>query len=123
VSAETLRHWLHDLGWAWNRAKVAAKDEDPQGVEKFARIRLTFEQMRAGTALFFAAEVDSNLLPKVGYQWMLQGEQVEVRTPGTNEKRYQIENWDRMVPIVTPYLLSCPSRAHGAEWRAPEHRS
>ena len=34
VSAETLRHWLHGLGWEWKRAKVAAKDDDPQRVEK-----------------------------------------------------------------------------------------
>ena len=29
VSAETMRHWLHELGWEWKRAKVAAKDDDP----------------------------------------------------------------------------------------------
>jgi transposase len=33
VSAETLRHWLHELGWEWKRAKVAAKDDDPARVE------------------------------------------------------------------------------------------
>ena len=88
VSAETMRHWLHELGWEWKRAKVAAKDDDPQRVEKLARIRLAFEQLRAGAALFFADELDIHLLPKVGYQWMPRGEQVEVRTPGTNEKRY-----------------------------------
>jgi hypothetical protein len=87
VSAETMRHWLHELGWAWKRAKVAAKDDDPQRVEKLARIRLAFEQLRAGAALFFADELDINLLPKVGSQWMPKGEQVEVLTPGTNEKR------------------------------------
>jgi hypothetical protein len=32
--------------------------------------------------------LDIHLLPKVGYQWMPKGDQVEVRTPGTNEKRY-----------------------------------
>ena len=60
----------------------------PQRVEKLARIRLAFEQLRAGVALFFADELDISLLPKVGYQWMPKGEQVEVMTPGTNEKRY-----------------------------------
>ena len=88
VSAETMRHWLHELGWEWKRAKVAAKDEDPERVTKLARIRLAFEQLRAGTVLFFADELDINLLPKVGYQWMPKGEQVAVMTPGTNEKRY-----------------------------------
>ena len=48
VSAEAMRHCLHELGWAWKRAKVAAKDDDPDRVEKLARIRLAFEQLRAG---------------------------------------------------------------------------
>jgi transposase len=88
VSAETLRSWLQELGWEWKRAKLRAKDDDPQRVEKLARIRVAFEQLRAGAALFFADELDINLLPKVGYPWMPKGEQVEVLTPGTNEKRY-----------------------------------
>jgi transposase len=88
ISTETMRQWLHELGWEWKRAKVVAKDDDPERVTKLARIRLAFEQLRAGVALFFADELDINLLPKVGYQWMRKGEQVEVLTPGTNEKRY-----------------------------------
>jgi len=88
VSAETVRRWLHALDWEWKRAKLVAKDDDPQRVEKLARIRYAFEQVRAGAALFFADELDLSLLPKVGYQWMPKGAQVEVMTPGTNEKRY-----------------------------------
>jgi transposase len=88
VSAETVRRWLHALDWEWKRAKLVAKDHDPQRVEKLARLRLAFEQLRAGAALFFADELDISLLPKVGYQWMPKGTQVEVMTPGTNEKRY-----------------------------------
>jgi len=88
VSAETMRRWLHELGWVWKRAKLAAKDDDPRRVEKLARIRFVFEHLQPKAALFFADELDIHLLPKVGYQWMPKGEQVEVPTPGTNEKRY-----------------------------------
>jgi transposase len=88
VSAETVRRWLHELDWVWKRAKLSAKDDDPQRVEKLARIRVAFEQMQAGVVLFFADELDISLLPKVGYQWMPKGTQVEIMTPGTNEKRY-----------------------------------
>ena len=102
VSAETLRHWLHELGWEWKRAKVAAKDDDPERVEKLARIRLAFEQLRAGVALFFADELDISLLPKVGYQWMPKAEQVEVMTPGTNEKRYLAGALDLTTGTITP---------------------
>jgi transposase len=101
VSAETMRHWLHELGWEWKRAKVAAKDDDPERVEKLARIRVAFEQLRAGVALFFADELDISLLPKVGYQWMPKGEQVEVMTPGTNEKRYLAGALDLTTGTIT----------------------
>jgi transposase len=96
-----MRHWLHELGWEWKRAKVAAKDDDPHRVEKLARIRLAFEQLRAGAALFFADELDISLLPKIGYQWMPKGEQVEVMTPGTNEKRYLAGALDLITGILT----------------------
>ena len=102
VSTETMRHWLHELGWAWKRVKVTAKDDDPQRVEKLARIRLAFEQLRAGAALFFADELDINLLPKVGYQWMPKGQQVEVMTPGTNEKRYLAGALNLSPGAITP---------------------
>jgi transposase len=88
VSAETVRRWIQALGGEWQRAKLVAKDDDPQRVVKLARIRLACEQLRAGAALFFAHELDISLLPKVGYQWTPKGTQVAVRTPGTNEKRY-----------------------------------
>jgi len=103
VSAETVRRWLHELGWEWKRAKLRAKDDDPERVEKLARIRVAFEQLRAGAALFFADELDINLLPKVGYQWMPKGEQVEVLTPGTNEKRYLAGALD----IATGKITQC----------------
>ena len=81
VSAETVRRALHELGWVWKRAKLAAKDDDPQRVAKLARIRYTWEYLPAQAALFFADELDISLLPKVGYQWMPKGEQLEVLTP------------------------------------------
>jgi DDE superfamily endonuclease len=74
VSGETVRRWLHEGGWEWKRAKL-----------------------RASVALFLAGELDINLLPKVGYQWMPKGKQVEVLTPGPNEKRY----WAGAVDIAT----------------------
>jgi putative transposase len=88
VSAETMRRWVHEVGWVWKRAKLVAKDDDPQRVERLARIRCVYEQLRLGEALVFADELDIHLLPKVGYAWMPRGTQVEVMTPGTNEKHY-----------------------------------
>jgi transposase len=37
---------------------------------------------------FYEDEVDIHLNPKVGLDWMVEGQQKEVLTPGKNEKRY-----------------------------------
>jgi transposase len=94
VSAETVRRWLHSLGWCWKRTKLAAKDNDPERAPKLARIRWVAETLRPRQALLFADELDIQLLPKSGYQWMPKGTQAEVRTPGKNEKSYLAGAWD-----------------------------
>ena len=88
VSAETMRRWVHEVGWVWKRAKLVAKDDDPHRVERLARIRFVYEQLRRCETIGFADELDIHLLPKVGYAWTPQGTQVEVMTPGTNAKHY-----------------------------------
>jgi putative transposase len=88
VSAWTVRRWLHELGWVWKRAKLVAKDDDPQRVERLAWIRLHREQLQAHEVMVFADELDIHLLPKVGAAWMPQGTQEEIMTPGKNEKHY-----------------------------------
>src|SRR3712207_9256039 len=60
----------------------------PQRVERLARIRFVYEQLRLWETLVFADELDIHLLPKVGYAWMPKGTQMAVMTPGTNEKYY-----------------------------------
>jgi putative transposase len=88
VSAETMRRWLHEVGWVWKRAKLVAKDDDPHRIGRLGSIRYRVEQLRRCEALVFADELDIHLLPKVGCTWMPKGSQVEVMTPGQNEKHY-----------------------------------
>ena len=88
VSAETMRRWVHEVGWVWKRAKLVAKDDDPQRVDRLARIRYVFEHLKLCEAMVFADELDIHLLPKVGCAWMPKGTQVEVMTPGQNQKHY-----------------------------------
>ena len=83
-----MRRWLHEIGWVWKRAKLVAKDDDPQRVHRLAHIRYVFEQLKVCEALVFADELDIHLLPKVGCAWMPKGSQVEVMTPGQNQKYY-----------------------------------
>ena len=103
VSAETVRRWLHEIGWVWKRAKLIAKDDDANRVSKLAKIRFTLENLGWRTALLFADELDIDLLPKVGYQWMAQGTQLEVMTPGKNRKRYLAGALD----ILTGNIIHC----------------
>jgi hypothetical protein len=102
VSGETRRRGLQELGWVWKRAQLRAKDDDPQRVEKLARRRDAWEQRRAGVALFFADALDISLLAKVGSQGMPTGEQVEVLTPGTNEKRHVAGALNLTTGLMTP---------------------
>jgi transposase len=88
VSVWTVRRWLHEMGWVWKRAKLVAKDNAPQRVERLARIRWHAEHLQAHEVLVFADELDIHLLPKVGAAWMPKGSQEEVMTPGKNEKHY-----------------------------------
>jgi transposase len=88
VSAETVRRGLPALDWVWKRAKLVAKDSDPERACKRARIRSIQERLGAREALLFADELDRHLLPKVGSPWMPRATPVEVMTPGKNERRY-----------------------------------
>jgi len=88
VSRETIRRWLHEVGYVWKRARPVARDDDPERVVKLARIRALVEGLLPTDALFFADELDIHLLAKIGSEWMEKGTQVEVMTPGTNRKHY-----------------------------------
>jgi transposase len=82
VSASTLRRWLHRLGWVWKRAQLVARDDDP------GRSRSWLHPCtRPETTVCWLPTNSIYLLPKVGYQWMPQGETVKLVT-GRNQKRY-----------------------------------
>jgi hypothetical protein len=83
-----------------------AKDDAPQRVTKLARMRYTFEELRAGMVLFFADELDIALLPKVGYPWRPKGTQVEGLTPRINEKRYLAGALDSATGTTQPRVWS-----------------
>jgi Winged helix-turn helix len=82
VSAWTVRRWLHEMDWVWTRAKLVAKDDDPQRVERLARMRLHAEPWQAHEVMVCADALDIPLWPKVGAAWMPKGSQLEVMTPG-----------------------------------------
>jgi putative transposase len=103
VSVETMRRWLHEMGWVWKRAKLVAKDNDPKRLERLASIRYQAETLQDHEVMVFADELDIHLLPKVGAAWMPKGSQEEVMTPGKNEKHYLAG----ALNLATGKLLHC----------------
>jgi putative transposase len=88
VGRETVRLWLRDAGLVWRRPRPVIRPKDPDRQRKLWALRALLHGLPANETAVFMDEVDVNLNPKVGCQWMTRGEQAAVETPGSNEKRY-----------------------------------
>jgi len=88
VGRETVRLWLHHAGLVWRRPRPVIRPKDPDREAKLRTLRALLYGLPADETAVFMDEVDVNLNPKVGCQWMKRGEQAEVETPGTNDRRY-----------------------------------
>jgi transposase len=88
VGRETVRQWLRSAGLVWRRPRPTIRPKDPDRGRKLAALRALLQDLPGDETAVFMDEVDVNLNPKVGCQWMKRGEQAVVGTPGTNEKRY-----------------------------------
>lgn len=51
-------------------------------------IRQLLANLRRGEVAVYEDEVDIHLNPKIGWDWMVRGQQKELMTPGQNVKRY-----------------------------------
>jgi transposase len=67
------------VGCPWNRARRTRR------LRKLERL---IEELPKGEVVVYADEVDIDLNPKIGPDYMLQGTQKMVLTPGKNQKRY-----------------------------------
>jgi len=88
VGRETVRLWIRAAGLVWRRPRPTIRPKDPDREAKLQVLRTRLRTLPADETAVFMDEVDVNLNPKVGCQWMLRGEQAVVETPGTNVKRY-----------------------------------
>lgn len=88
VGRETVRRWLRTAGLVWRRPRPTIRPKDPDREGKLNALRALLKRLPADETAVFMDEVDVNLNPKVGCQWMRRGAQAAVETPGTNEKRY-----------------------------------
>jgi transposase len=88
VSAETIRRGLHRAGFVWRRPRPVLGPTDPAYDQKIRHLSDLMEHMPDDETVVFEDEVDIHLNPKIGSCWMPRGQQAEVVTPGTNEKRH-----------------------------------
>jgi transposase len=88
VSRETVRRHLHRAGLAWRRPRPVLRRVDPDRAAVLAGLRRLLRELPDDETAVFQDEVDVNLNPKIGCMWMRRGRQVEVVTPGDNERSY-----------------------------------
>ena len=67
------------VGCPWKKARR---------MRRLRHIRRLIGHLPAGHVAVYVDEVDIHLNPKIGADWMLEGVQKTVLTPGKNEKRY-----------------------------------
>jgi len=87
VSPETVRRWPRRAGLVWRRPRPVPRPRDPQRESKLNALRQLLRGLPEGETAVFMDEVEVNTNPKIGSMWMLEGQQAQVETPGTNEKR------------------------------------
>ncbi|OWK38932.1 helix-turn-helix domain-containing protein [Fimbriiglobus ruber] len=88
VGRETVRRWLREADLVWRRPRPSIRPKDPDREKKLRVLRALLNGLPADETAVFLDEVDVNRNPKIGCQWMTQGQQAAVETPGNNEKRY-----------------------------------
>jgi transposase len=111
LSAETVRRGLQRMGFAWRRPRPVVGPRDPEYATKLQRIQRLIAHLPSDETVVFQDEVDVHLNPKIGSQWMVRGEQAEVVTPGTNQKRHLAGSLHWRTGRL---LLSAPGRRRNA---------
>lgn len=84
----TLHRYLKQAGIVWRRAAPTLKIKDPHYEEKRLVIEQALAQARTDHPVFYQDEVDIDLNPKIGADWMPKGQQKRIVTPGQNQKHY-----------------------------------
>jgi transposase len=90
VSVATMSRLLKRLGVRLGRPKPTVGCPWPKSrrMRRLAWIRRLIRSLGPDEVAVYEDKVDIHLNPKIGPDWMLRGQQKEVRTPGQNQKRY-----------------------------------
>jgi putative transposase len=101
VHPVTVQRYLKRLGWRWRRPRHRIASPDPRYTPKRRYLRKLERRARRGEIwLYYADEVDIDLLPTLSGRWMRVGQQHSVDTPGKNHKTYGFG----AVNVVTGWL-------------------
>lgn len=84
----TLHRYLRQADMVWRRAAPTLKIKDPHYEEKRLVIDQELAQEQTAHPVFYQDEVDIDLNPKIGADWMPKGQQKRIATPGQNQKHY-----------------------------------
>ncbi|EDM2884859.1 TPA: IS630 family transposase [Salmonella enterica subsp. enterica serovar Typhimurium] len=84
----TLHRYLRQADMVWRRAAPTLKIKDPHYEEKRLVIDQALAQEQTAHPVFYQDEVDIDLNPKIGADWMPKGQQKRIATPGQNQKYY-----------------------------------
>jgi putative transposase len=88
VSPETVRRWLHWGDMVYRRPRPTVGPRDEQREAKLERLRQLLAELPPDETVVWEDEADINTNPEIGRMWMRRGQQSEIPTPGTNDKRY-----------------------------------
>ncbi|HBW4775904.1 IS630 family transposase [Klebsiella pneumoniae] len=88
LHSATLHRYLKRAGIVWRRAAPTLKIRDPLYEEKQLAIEQALSEAPAEHPVFYQDEVDIDLNPKIGADWMPKGQQKRIATPGQNQKHY-----------------------------------
>jgi transposase len=90
IHAATMSIALHRIRARRGRPKPTVRCPwlESRKRRRLCEIRRLVAQLPANEAAVYEDEVDIHLNPKIGWDWMLRGQQKEVMTPGKNIKRY-----------------------------------
>ncbi len=84
----TLHRYLRRAGIVWRRAAPTLRIKDPYYEEKRLAIEQAVSRKLATHLVFYQDEVDIDLNPKIGADWILKGQQKRITTLGHNQKYY-----------------------------------
>lgn len=90
LSLTTIGRLLARIGSRWNRPRpvVGCPWPEEKRKRKVREIKRMLARLPPDEVALFEDEAEIHLNPKIGFDWMMRGEQKEILTPGRNEKGY-----------------------------------